>query len=97
MAGVVMAEPAQCTASGFGTFDCDVTRDGGGLTFAVPDGQVFAFGLADQDKGLVYLNQADAGPGTYPQELGAMMPSADAPGCWVGGKDSFAFCVLVAR
>lgn len=93
-AGVAQAEPAQCSVNGFDTFECDVARDGGGLTFALPDGRVFAFALVGTGEGMGYLGAADA---LYPQELGAMTPAAGAPGCWVGGKDGFAFCVQVAQ
>lgn len=92
--GAPLAEPGQCTVSGVGTFDCDLARDGGGLTFALPDGRVFAFALVGTGEGMGYLGAADA---LYPQELGAMTPAAGAPGCWVGGKDGFAFCVQVAQ
>ncbi|MGV8831995.1 MAG: hypothetical protein ACOH2N_08475 [Devosia sp.] len=97
MVSGAMAEPGQCTVNGFGTFDCDLSRDGGGLTFPLPDGQVFAFALIGDDQGLGYLTPADEGPGSHPQELGAMTPAPDAPGCWIGGKDGFAFCALVAQ
>lgn len=93
-AGVAQAEPGQCTVSGVGTFDCDLARDGGGLTFALPDGRVFSFALVSQSDGLGYLAEPNA---SYPAELGRMTPANDAPGCWVGGKDGFAFCVQVAQ
>jgi hypothetical protein len=88
------AEPGQCSVSGFETFDCELAHDGGGLTFALPDGRVFAFALVSESEGLGYIGAAGA---LYPQELGAMTPAADAPGCWVGGKDGFAFCAQVAQ
>jgi hypothetical protein len=97
MAGVVAAEPAQCSVTEFATFDCELTRDGGGLTFDLPDGQVFAFALVSENEGLAYMTPANAGPGTYPIELGLMTPAVGAPGCWVGGKDGFAFCVEIAQ
>ncbi|MGK2228058.1 MAG: hypothetical protein ACI9GK_001887 [Devosia sp.] len=97
LAGVAVAEPAQCTVTGFGTFDCELSRDGGGLTFGLPDGQVFAFALVGEGEGLGYLTPVDAGAGTYPVELGLMTAAVDAPGCWVGGKDDFSFCALVAQ
>ncbi len=94
MAGVAMAEPARCTVSDLGTFDCELARDGSGLTFALPDGRVFSFALVGDGEGLGYLSGPDT---SYPAELGTMTPSADAPGCWVGGKDGFSFCVQVAQ
>tara|TARA_R110002020_G_scaffold14062_16_gene50000 strand:+ start:373 stop:699 length:327 start_codon:yes stop_codon:yes gene_type:complete len=94
MMGSASAEPGQCSATGFETFDCELARDGGGLTFALPDGQVFAFALVSENEGLGYLGAPDA---LYPAELGTMTPAPDAPGCWVGGKDGFAFCAQVAQ
>ena len=92
--GIAHAEPAQCSASGFGDFDCELARDGGGLTFALPDGRVFAFALVSDTEGLGYIGAAGA---LYPDELGTMTPAPDAPGCWVGGKDDFSFCAQVAQ
>ena len=94
LTGIALAEPAQCSVAGFDTFDCDLARDGGGLTFALPDGEVFSFALVSETEGLGYLAAADA---LYPAELGIMTPAVDAPGCWVGGKDGFAFCAQVAE
>jgi len=94
MAGVAMAEPAQCTVSELGSFDCALARDGSGLTFALPDGRVFSFALVGDGEGLGYLSAPDS---AYPAELGTLTPDPDAPGCWVGGKDGFGFCAQVAR
>ena len=93
------AEPAQCSVDGVGSFECELGRDGGGLTFGLPDGSVFAFALVGDDAGAGtgYLSPPAARPGSYPQEMGTMTPDPDAPGCWVGGKDGFGFCVKVVQ
>lgn len=80
--------------SGFEIFDCEIARDGAGVTFALPDGRVFSFALVSETEGQGYIGEADA---PYPEELGTMTPADDAPGCWVGGKDGFAFCAQVAQ
>lgn len=97
LAGVAQAEPALCSVTGFESFDCELSRDGGGVSFVLPDGQVFAFALLAPDVGEGYLSAEDAPEGSYPRELGAMTQAVDAPGCWVGGKDGFAFCVEMAE
>jgi hypothetical protein len=94
LTGVALAEQAQCSVTDFGTFDCELSRDGGGLTFALPDGRVFSFALVSETEGLGYLAAPDT---AYPTELGTMTPAHHAPGCWVGGKDNFAFCAQVAE
>ena len=95
MVTVASAAPGQCTVSGYDTFDCDVALDGGGLTFALPDGQTFAFALVEEGEGLGYLIASDARAGQRPDELGTFTPIADEPGCWAGGRDVERFCVLV--
>lgn len=94
MATAALAAPAQCTVKGYETFDCDVALDGGGLTFALPDGQVFAFALIEADVGLAFLSAADARPGALPKELGEFRPVDGQPGCWARDED-YRFCVLV--
>ena len=94
LTGVAHAEPGQCVVTGFETFDCELARDGGGLTFALPDGRVFSFALVSENEGLAYLTEPET---MYPTELGRMTPASDAPGCWVGGKDGFTFCAQVAE
>src|SRR5689334_17474412 len=69
--GVAMAAPGQCTVGDYGTFDCDVATDGGGVTFALPDGRTFAFAAIGPGEGLGYLIEKDAKPGQRPDELGA--------------------------
>jgi hypothetical protein len=95
MVTVASAAPGQCTVSGYDTFDCDVALDGGGLTFALPDGQTFAFALVEEGEGLGYLIAPDARAGQRPDELGTFTPIADEPGCWAGERDVERFCVLV--
>ena len=92
-----MAAPGQCTVRDGAAFDCDVALDGSGLTFALPDGQVFAFALVEDGVGMGYLAAPDAAPGSRPEELGQMVPVPDKPGCWMGGRDDFSFCAQVAQ
>lgn len=95
--GAAVAAPGQCEVSGFDMFDCDVALDGGGLTFALPDGQTFAFALVDDGEGLGYLIEPDARPGQRPDELGTFTPIEGEPGCWAGDRKVERFCVLVAQ
>jgi hypothetical protein len=98
MAGAALAAPGQCSMTEYGTFDCDVTMDGGGLTFGLPDGQTFAFALVDENEGLGYLIAPDARPGQRPDELGPFSPDADAAGCWISDRKSdMRFCAMVAQ
>ena len=96
MTTLAMAAPGQCTVTGFGSFDCDVTLDGGGLTFPLPNGQTFVFALTEADKGEVYLIDADAAPGQRPEELREFSAVAGQPGCWARDED-YSFCVLIAE
>lgn len=88
------AAPGQCMVSGFGSFDCDVALDGGGLTFALPDGRTFAFALDEDNVGTGYLIAADAAPGSPPQALPGFGAVEGKPGCWAR-DDAFEFCVLI--
>lgn len=88
------AAPGQCTVSGYDTFDCDVALDGQGLTFGLPDGRTFAFALTGEDEGAAYLIDADAAPGSLPEELRGFAAVDGKPGCWARDED-FEFCVLV--
>lgn len=96
MTVLAAAAPGQCTVTGYDTFDCDVALDGGGLTFALPDGRTFAFALLEEGVGEAYLIAADAAPGAPPEVLGGLLAVADKPGCWARDED-FEFCVLVAE
>ena len=96
MVTVASAAPGQCTVTGYDTFDCDVALDGGGLTFALPDGKTFAFTLVEEGVGTAFLIEADAAPGQPPEELREFRASEDRPGCWARGED-FEFCVLVEQ
>ncbi|WP_224703028.1 hypothetical protein [Devosia aquimaris] len=97
MAVAATAAPGQCVVRDGAAFDCDVALDGSGLTFALPDGQVFAFALIEDGVGVGYLVAPDAAPGSRPDELGQMVPVPDKPGCWMGGRDDFSFCAQVAQ
>lgn len=96
MAVAAAAAPGQCTVTGYGTFDCDVVTDGGGLTFDLPDGRTFAFALLEEGRGSAYLIGADAAPGSLPEELAGFAAVDGQPGCWARDED-FEFCVLVAE
>lgn len=98
MAGAAMAAPGLCSMTDYGTFDCDVTMDGAGLTFVLPDGQTFAFALVEEDEGLGYLIAPDARPGQRPDELGSFSPDEAEAGCWISDRKSeVRFCALVAQ
>jgi hypothetical protein len=89
------AAPGQCSVGEEGTFACDVTMDGAGLTFALPDGQVFAFALVEEGEGLAYLLDPDD---QRPRELGAYVPDGTEPGCWINTRRAEnRFCVSVAQ
>lgn len=88
------AAPGQCTVTGYDAFACDVALDGQGLTFALPDGKTFAFALTGADEGAAYVINADAAPGSLPEELRGFAAVDGEPGCWARGDD-FEFCVLV--
>lgn len=96
MAVAAYAAPGQCMVTGYGTFDCDVALDGGGLTFGLPDGKTFAFALLEDGVGEAYLNAADAAPGARPVVLDGLLAVDGKPGCWAR-EDEFEFCVLVAE
>ena len=83
--------------TGFSNFDCHVETDGGGLTFALPNGETFTFALTTPETGLGYSIAADAAPGERPTELGAFSAVAGEPGCWQSDRDETKFCVLVAE
>ena len=102
VASLVLAVPAwavsgQCSMTGFSSFECDIDTDGGGLTFALPSGETFAFALTAPETGLGYSIAADAAPGKRPTELGAFSAVADEPGCWQSDSEDTKFCVLVAE
>lgn len=91
------AAPGQCSMTGYDTFQCDVTVDGGGLTMGLPDGRTFVFVHEADGEGLGFLIAADARPGQSPQELGRFSPVEGEPGCWVGAKDETRFCAAVQQ
>ena len=96
MVTLAAGAPGQCMVSGYGTFDCDVTLDGGGLTFALPAGETFAFTLTGEDVGTAFLIAADARPGQVPDDLGPFHAVADKAGCWAQ-DEGVEFCVLVEQ
>jgi hypothetical protein len=96
MTTLAMAAPGQCTVTGYDTFDCDVVLDGGGLTFALPDGRIFAFTVIEDGVGTAYLIDDDAAPGDRPEELREFRAVEDRPGCWARDED-YEFCVLVQQ
>lgn len=96
MVTLAAAAPGQCTITGYDTFDCDVALDGGGLTFTLPDGQIFAFTLIEDGVGTAYLIDPEAVPGRRPQELHEFRAVEGKPGCWAREED-YEFCVLVQQ
>ena len=97
LAGPVAAAPGQCSMTGYGSFDCDVTADGGGITFVLPDGQTFVFAHMADGEGPGYLLPAEARPGRYPTELGVFRPVEGKDGCWLGDKDAITFCAALVQ
>ncbi|KFL29018.1 hypothetical protein JP75_23800 [Devosia riboflavina] len=95
LAAPALAVSGQCSLTGYDEFECEVETDGGGLTFALPDGQTFAFVLVEENEGLGYLIAADARPGQLPGDLGTFAPLAEEPGCWQAERDEVKFCALV--
>lgn len=96
MVVVAAAAPGQCSVTGYDNFDCDVALDGGGLTFDLPDGGIFAFTVIEEDLGEVYLIAADAAPGQPPRVLRDFRPLDGQPGCWARDAD-YQFCVLLEQ
>ena len=95
MVVAAVAAPGQCTFTEYGTFDCDVAVDGGGLTFGLPDGQTFVFAQIERGEGPGYLIGADVRPGAAPRALGEFAPVAGEAGCWESTGKDYKFCVLV--
>jgi len=96
MVTLAAAAPGQCTVTGYDTFDCDVALDGGGLTFELPDGRVFAFTLIEDGVGTAYLIDSAAAPGQVPEALAEFRAVEGKPGCWAREQD-YEFCVLVQQ
>lgn len=91
------ASPGQCSVTGFDVFECDVNVDGGGITFALPDGRTFVFSHVAGGEGFGYVLPAESRPGALPQELGAFAPVEGEDGCWFGAKDEITFCVALVQ
>lgn len=83
--------------TGYDAFDCDVTVDGGGITFALPSGETFVFAHEANGEGLGYLLDAEPEPGRYPTELGRFAPVEGEAGCWFGAKDDITFCAALEQ
>lgn len=92
-----LAAPGECSVTGYDSFDCDVAVDGGGITFELPDGQVFVFAQTADGEGLGYLIAANAAPGARPEELGSFSPIEGEAGCWLGAREEMKFCAAVAE
>lgn len=97
LAAPAVAAPGQCSMTGQGEFPCDVTVDGGGITFALPSGETFVFAHEANGEGLAYLIAAEPQPGRYPQELGRFVPVEGEAGCWFGAKDEITFCAALEQ
>lgn len=90
------AAPGQCTVTGYDTFDCEVALDGSGLTFALPDGSIFAFAIDDEGAGTGYLVAPAGAAGSLPDEIRGLDAVEGKPGCWAR-DDEFEFCVLIQQ
>ncbi len=102
LAGLALAVPAnaapgECSVTGYDTFECDVSVDGGGIAFMLPDGRSFVFAHVADGAGLGYIGAADPRPGSYPEELGSFLPVAGEDGCWLGEKDGLKFCAALLQ
>ena len=91
------AAPGQCSMTGYGDFACEVTVDGGGITFALPDGETFVFAHEAEGAGLGYLIAAEPQPGQRPDELGRFSPVEGQEGCWFGAEDEITFCAALEQ
>lgn len=83
--------------TGYGTFDCDVSADGGGLTFGLPDGATFVLGVDAEGTGTGYRIEADAAPGRQPEGLGHFDPIPGKPGCWLGTREGTEICAAIEQ
>ena len=97
LAAPAAAAPGQCSMTGYDSFPCDITVDGGGITFALPSGETFVFAHEADGEGLGYLIAADPRPGSYPEELGRFVPVDGEAGCWFGAKDDITFCAALLQ
>ena len=97
LAAPAAAAPGQCSMTGFDSFSCDVSVDGGGLTFALPDEQVFVFAHAADGEGQGYLLPVETEPGQRPKELGLFEPVEGEPGCWLGARNDIKFCAAIEQ
>lgn len=99
LAGLALAVPAnaapgQCSVTGYDTFDCDVSVDGGGIAFLLPDGRSFVFAHVSNGAGIGYLGAAGQ---RYPQDLGSFLPVEGEDGCWLGERSGIKFCAALLQ
>lgn len=97
LAAPVAAAPGQCSMTGYGEFACDVTVDGGGITFALPSGETLVFVHEADGEGPGFLMAAEPQPGRGPRELGRFAPAEGQDGCWFGAKDDITFCAALEQ
>ncbi|KKB10018.1 hypothetical protein [Devosia chinhatensis] len=97
LAAPASAAPGQCSLSGIGEFSCDVSVDGGGITFSLPDGRLFVFAHVSNGEGLAYIGSGEPSPGQYPSELGAFVPAQDRAGCWMQEDGEMTFCAALLQ
>lgn len=91
------AAPGQCSMTGYGDFACDVDVDGGGITFALPDGQMFVFAHEADGEGPGYLIAAEPQPGRAPEGLGRFVPVDGEEGCWSAAESELTFCAALEQ
>ncbi|WP_169195126.1 hypothetical protein [Devosia sp. MC1541] len=87
----------ECSLTGYDSFACDVAVDGGGITFALPNGDTFVFAHEADGAGLGYVIAADSQPGRSPAQLGRFFPVADRDGCWFAPIKEITFCASIAE
>ncbi|MBJ7576989.1 hypothetical protein JHC09_03705 [Devosia sp. MC532] len=87
----------ECSLTGYDSFACDVAVDGGGITFALPNGDTFVFAHEADGAGPGYVIAADSQPGRSPAQLGRFFPVADRDGCWFAPIKEITFCASIAE
>lgn len=97
LAAPAAAAPGECSITGYNDFPCDISVDGGGITFDLPDGETFVFVHGGDDQGMGYLIPAQSDPGDRPRELGNFEPVHGEAGCWFGERDEITFCAALEQ
>lgn len=97
LAAPALGAPGQCSMTGYESFACEISADGGGITFTLPDGQFFAFVHTGDGEGPGYLTPADPTPGHSPRLLGSFAPAMAAPGCWRDAERDITFCAAIEQ